>query len=291
MPTSQRGVAIIFAGLVLTICLGLVACGITTTAGTGGADTGAAPQSAVNSTCGPSPTITPGTPGFTPGVQGSIVPRFTPGTIAPFNPTAMPTVTQASPLTPVPNASITSGKVTVTVNHSSYGPCDSIQVIIANGLASAIAVADHQTSCSVVTVEVQVNGGWQPVDLCPLMAPTRLYMICNGTAVAETVHPAFGSIRGRQQGGGGISPQGAGQGTASGAAGAAGTQQGASSSNASPPASNASPPSTPPSNPTAVPQPYGWPSGTYRVHVTYFQGGRSQPVSQQPAYSSTFTVS
>ncbi len=95
----------------------------------------------------------------------------------------------ASGATPRPSATAqpTSrpGQVTVAVDKTHYAPTDTITVTILNGLATTISTTDHQTNCTVVTLERLVNGAWQPVGACRLMTPTRVVPISPGTTVQQ----------------------------------------------------------------------------------------------------------
>ena len=103
-------------------------------------------------------------------------------------------------LPPIPGATVTPGQLTITTTRATYGPCDAIQAIIANGLAQTIYAPDHQSACTVVTLQAQVTAGWQDVGECMLETPTRLYAIAPGTAVVQTLAPSFGRVASSAQG-------------------------------------------------------------------------------------------
>jgi hypothetical protein len=69
---------------------------------------------------------------------------------------------------------VTSGEVTLSLDKQHYTASDAITVTITNGLATSIWVTDHQTNCTVVTVERQQDGHWQAVAPCLLMIATRM---------------------------------------------------------------------------------------------------------------------
>src|SRR5260370_30216473 len=75
----------------------------------------------------------------------------------------------------------TSGKVTLTLDKQHYTASDAIIVTIANGLATGIWVTDHQTNCTVVTVERQQDGQWQAVAPCRLMIATRMISLATAS--------------------------------------------------------------------------------------------------------------
>lgn len=97
------------------------------------------------------------------------------GTTPPAATAATPTASAIST-----GAAITQGAVTVTTGKTQFAPAETITVFINNGLSQSIFVADHQTRCSLVTLEIQTGGGWQPVAPCPLMTPTGLIEIAAG---------------------------------------------------------------------------------------------------------------
>lgn len=95
------------------------------------------------------------------------------------------TVTRlATPSTPVPAATggtIMPGQVTVTLDKAAYAPTDPITVYVNNGLAATIDAADHQTACTIITMQQSFDGGWRTVGACRLMTPTRLVQIAAHT--------------------------------------------------------------------------------------------------------------
>jgi hypothetical protein len=81
-----------------------------------------------------------------------------------------------------------------------YSACQNIQVVIANGLRATIYAVDHQTSCTIVTLQQQVGGTWQATGGCLLATVTRFYAIKHSTAVAQILHPGSGSLRSQVNG-------------------------------------------------------------------------------------------
>jgi hypothetical protein len=76
------------------------------------------------------------------------------------------------PVTTLPPG-LTPGEVRVVVESGQYGPCDTIYVWAGNGLGQSIYTADHQSDCTIVTLQRQMAGGWQPVAQCQLAIATR----------------------------------------------------------------------------------------------------------------------
>lgn len=195
MRRHPHASALIFAGVMLTGCLALAACGLTT--GTGGTDTGAAPASGG---CG-----AVGTPASS-AVSTGVVTVVGTGSAQSGAGSAPPTGAQANEpppaatLPPLPGATVTPGQLLVTTSRATYRTCDPIQVVIANGLNQTVYAADHQTACTVVTLQEQVGAGWQSIGECKLETPTGLHAIAQGTAVAQTLTPGFGSVGGAGRG-------------------------------------------------------------------------------------------
>ena len=69
---------------------------------------------------------------------------------------------------------------------------DTVSVTVINGLPPPILVEDHQSGCTVVTLERQVDGGWLVVAPCQLETPTLLLSIPSGAAQTVTLRPAGG---------------------------------------------------------------------------------------------------
>ncbi len=85
-----------------------------------------------------------------------------------------------SPTPGTPGASpsqLTRGQVRLTMDKAHYAAGDAITATIANGLTTSIWTADHQTSCSVLTVELRQGDQWQAVAPCRLMIATRMVQI------------------------------------------------------------------------------------------------------------------
>jgi hypothetical protein len=69
---------------------------------------------------------------------------------------------------------------------------DMVSVTVVNGLQTAILVEDHQSECSLVTLERQVDSGWLVVAPCQLETPTLLQSIHSGAMETLTLRPAGG---------------------------------------------------------------------------------------------------
>src|SRR5947209_5689951 len=67
----------------------------------------------------------------------------------------------------------TSGSVSIHTDHSRYLSTDSIKVSIMNNLQTSIFAYDTRASCTILDLQVQVNGVWQATTIarCPLGRP------------------------------------------------------------------------------------------------------------------------
>jgi hypothetical protein len=80
--------------------------------------------------------------------------------------------------TPHPAAS--SELVSLSIDAASYHKGDSIGVTLSNKGAEAIFFADHQTNCSVILLEYQVNGAWTPLKNCTSKSRTIWHTLAAG---------------------------------------------------------------------------------------------------------------
>ena len=86
----------------------------------------------------------------------------------------------------------TPGAVTLRLGQAHAGMTDTVSVTVVNGLPTPILVEDHQSECTVVTLEQQVDGGWLAVAPCQLETPTLLQSIRSGATETVTLRPAGG---------------------------------------------------------------------------------------------------
>lgn len=94
-----------------------------------------------------------------------------------------------------------SGQVTVSLmgpvgsaqGTQRYATSEAITVLIDNGLSTSITATDHHTNCTMVTLERQVNGAWQPVGRCLIMTATRMIPIAGGQSVKQQLTPQGGA--------------------------------------------------------------------------------------------------
>lgn len=83
--------------------------------------------------------------------------------------------------------------VNIKTNRSVYGPDDAITVTVQNALSMPIYGIDTQASCSILALEYQVNGAWQPsqVAQCPQKRPARPVKIEAGGTYTATITAGY----------------------------------------------------------------------------------------------------
>lgn len=86
------------------------------------------------------------------------------------------------------------GQVTVTLDKLIYGPADTITVYVNNGLNTSIAVANHQSGCTIVVLQRSLGATWQTVGACRLMTPTGLEKIPAGTTTVVRLGSSAGQF-------------------------------------------------------------------------------------------------
>ncbi|MGH9842320.1 MAG: immunoglobulin-like domain-containing protein [Blastocatellia bacterium] len=80
--------------------------------------------------------------------------------------------------------------VSVSVDGDRYLKGQAIQVTVDNNTDRTIRTFDHQTYCSIVTVQRLQDGNWINVGKCLLASPTRLVKIASRQSVAGKLPPA-----------------------------------------------------------------------------------------------------
>lgn len=80
------------------------------------------------------------------------------------------------PVTTLPPG-VTVGQVRVVVENGSYAPDSTIFAWAGNGLSQCIYAADHHSGCSIIVLERQVDGAWQPQANCQTATPARAIVL------------------------------------------------------------------------------------------------------------------
>jgi hypothetical protein len=82
------------------------------------------------------------------------------------------------------------GRVSVTTNKSEYNETETILAKVTNGLEQTIATWDHQSYCTILTLQkLEPTGSWMDVAPCRLETPTRLVRIGPLTEVSVKIPP------------------------------------------------------------------------------------------------------
>lgn len=95
------------------------------------------------------------------------------------------------------NSVATSGPtqgVVVEVGATSYATTSAIVVTVRNRLGSDIVATDHQTSCTIVQLQIEADGSWQNQGGCALGIATRQIPLKAGSDTAVTLTPGAGQI-------------------------------------------------------------------------------------------------
>lgn len=85
--------------------------------------------------------------------------------------------------------------VTLAVARPTYSRSSTITVTLTNGSAGAIYAYDHQTSCTILSLQRQASSGWQTVGECALGVLTRQIEIRAGETMKIALAPGAGTIR------------------------------------------------------------------------------------------------
>jgi len=83
--------------------------------------------------------------------------------------------------------------VTVHTNQSTYSGTDAIHVTVQNNLDVPIYTHDTASSCSVLTLQFQVNSVWQSSDSarCPMKRRAMIVKIDAGTVYSATITASY----------------------------------------------------------------------------------------------------
>jgi hypothetical protein len=88
-----------------------------------------------------------------------------------------------------------SERVTVILDKTSYTPDEAITVTIRNGLKTSIIAANHQSGCTLVTLQWQdAQGNWQNQNKCRLGVMTRLITLPSQSSQVQSLSPTSGTF-------------------------------------------------------------------------------------------------
>lgn len=86
-----------------------------------------------------------------------------------------------------------SGAVTISTDRTTYTPGDTMSVTVHNTLATPIYALDTLASCSILSLDYQVNGAWQTsqVAQCPLKRRAQLVKIDAGATYTAHITAGY----------------------------------------------------------------------------------------------------
>src|SRR5437879_2731930 len=90
----------------------------------------------------------------------------------------------------------TSG-VVISTDRTTYTPSDAISVTVHNTLPTPIYAMDTLSSCSILSLQYQVNAAWQPshVAQCPQKRPARRVKIDAGATYTATITAGYPGLK------------------------------------------------------------------------------------------------
>ena len=91
----------------------------------------------------------------------------------------------------------TSGPVTVSTDHTTYTPTDTMLVTVHNTHSTPIYALDTLSSCSILSLQYQVNGAWQSsqVAQCPLKRRAQLVKIDAGATYTANISAGYPGMK------------------------------------------------------------------------------------------------
>ena len=89
-----------------------------------------------------------------------------------------------------------SSPVTIITDQQRYSARDTVTATITNGVGSDILAADHQSNCTIVTIQRQDGQTWQPQNPCALKSATRLITLAPGSVTAQPLAPPASAAAG-----------------------------------------------------------------------------------------------
>jgi hypothetical protein len=84
--------------------------------------------------------------------------------------------------------------VVLSIDHTSYTPSSTINVTLINHRATSIFTFDHQTSCTILTLQRQTPSGWEATGGCALGRMTQQVEIKAGATMQIALAPGAGQM-------------------------------------------------------------------------------------------------
>lgn len=85
--------------------------------------------------------------------------------------------------------------VTLSSDRGAYSPTSTIIVTLANRGSSSIFAPNHQTGCTILTLQRETSSDWQPVGRCALGILTHLVEVRAGETMRILLAPGAGEFR------------------------------------------------------------------------------------------------
>lgn len=101
--------------------------------------------------------------------------------------------TASSGRTPV-TANPPANAVSLSSDHASYTPLSTVTVTLSNTLTTSVRTFDHQTNCTIVTLQRQTTSGWSNLGGCATMIATRIVEIAAGETRKIALSPGAGQM-------------------------------------------------------------------------------------------------
>ena len=79
--------------------------------------------------------------------------------------------------------------VQISVDAGAYHGSDPISVMVTNQSASTFYAPDHQTSCTIVQLQMRSGDQWQTMGECALKTPTRMLRVGHDASNVYTLTP------------------------------------------------------------------------------------------------------
>ena len=99
--------------------------------------------------------------------------------------------------TPSPTATTGGGSVSISTDRTIYAPDGTMMVTVHNTLPTPIYALDTLASCSILSLQFQVNGTWQPsqVAQCPQKRPARPVKIDAGATYTTMITAGYPGLQ------------------------------------------------------------------------------------------------
>jgi hypothetical protein len=87
--------------------------------------------------------------------------------------------------------------IALSSDRTHYTSSSTITVTLTNQYLTSIITFDHQSGCTILTLQRQTNSGWQPVGACAMGRATRQITIAAGETIQIMLAPGAGQLQAR----------------------------------------------------------------------------------------------